>query len=451
MSANRVSSGGERRPRVVVVGAGFGGLWAVRTLARTAVDVLLVDRNNYHTFLPLLYQVAAAEIEPEGIAYPIRSIVRNMPNVQYLMADVRQIDMKNRVIEAHNMKIPYDYLVLAAGSTTQFFNTPGASRHSFELKTLEHAIVLRNHILNCFERAARESDEEKRRRILTFVIIGGGATGVEFAGALAELVQGPLKRDYSALDFGEVRVVLLEAANMLLLSFPQKLRDYALVRLVRMGVEIVLQAFVTHVTRETVHIRDRDVIPCETVVWTAGVRGAPRAQVWGLDTLSNGRVSVLSTLQVEDHPEVYVVGDLAAVEGLKHSHPMVAPVAVQQGICAAGNILLSLSGKDQALFVYKDKGSMATIGRNKAVAAVGKRSFTGFIAWIMWIVVHLFQLIGFRNRLMVMINWLWDYLLFDRAVRLILPYRRVIRPSTVVPKPPDGMELHHGQGKYKGT
>lgn len=417
------------RPRVVIVGAGFGGLWAARTLARAPVDVVLIDRHNYHTFLPLLYQVAAAELEPEEIAYPVRGILRRLPNAAFVMAEVQEVDWSRRVVRTDGPAVPYDYLVLAIGSVAHYFGVPGAAEHAFPLKTLEEAIVLRNHILTCFERAAHDPDEAQRRARLTFTIVGGGPTGVEFAGALAELIHGPLVKDYPELDFREVRVILLEAQDALLPGLPSALQAYAQQRLQRMGVEVWLESPVRAITSQGVYVRNSLFIPTATVVWTAGVRGDPQAEVWGLPTLRNGRVPVEPTLQAPGHPETYIVGDLAYLEQDGRPLPMVAPVAIQQGEWAARNILRQVMGRPPRPFRYQDRGTMVTIGRNAAVAHVFGRSLTGFPAWVTWLTVHLFNLIGFRNRLFVLVNWAWDYFLYERTVRLILhaPFPRPTR------------------------
>ncbi len=420
------------RPRVVIVGAGFGGLWAARTLARAAVEVSLLDRNNYHTFLPLLYQVAAAELEPEGIVYPVRSILRNLRNADFVMAEATRIDLKARLVETSRTKIPYDYLIVAVGSTTHFFGVPGAAEHAFPLKTLDQGIRLRNHILGCFERAAHNPDADERKRILSFAIVGGGPTGVEFAGALSELFSKPLMRDFPKLDFQETRVLILEAAESLLPVLPPRLGAYAFDRLRQMKVEVRLRATVSQVTARAVRLKDGAVIPTDTVIWTAGVRGDPLAEQWGFPTDRGGRVTTLPTLQLPGYPEVYVIGDLARVEEDGRPLPMLAPVALQQGRTAAENIRRQIAGKSPLPFKYRDPGTMATIGRNAAVAHLGGRSFTGFPAWLIWLGVHLYKLIGFRNRLIVLINWAWDYFLYERAVRLILPAE-----TTVSPAPPE--------------
>ena len=414
----------EVRPRIVIIGGGFGGLWAARTLSGCRADVILIDRNNYHTFLPLLYQVAAAELEPEDIAYPIRSFLRRHSNTSFVMTEVTGLNLDKKTLRCRDRAINYDYLIVAVGSVTQFFGVPGAAENSFELKTLEHGVALRNHILSCFERAMYELDEDRRAQMLTFAIVGGGPTGVEFAGALSELINGPLRKDFPGLDFKNVRVIILEAGSSPLLAFPKALRDYALKHMMKMDIGVLLNTIVTRVMEHTVHLKDGRVIPTDTVVWTAGVSGDEAVKDWGLPTVRGGRVKVLPTLQVEGHPEVFIAGDIASLENGRRALPMVAPVATEQGKAAAANVLLMMSGKEALAFKYRDKGSMVTIGRNKAVAAIGKRNFTGFVAWVLWIIVHLLNLVGFRNRLMVLINWAWDYVFFERAIRLILPAKK---------------------------
>jgi NADH dehydrogenase len=396
-------------------------LATVRALADKPIDVMLVDRNNYHTFLPLLYQVAAAELEAAQIGYPVRSILRRVANARFTMAEVTGLDLENRVVEADGRSIPYDYLVLSLGAVFNTFGVEGVEQHAFPLYSLEQGITLRNHILQLFERAVREPDVEKRRQMLTFTIVGGGPTGVEFAGALSELVYGPLKKDYRSLDISEVRVLLLEAMDNVLSFLPDKLQTYTLARLEKMGVEVQLGAMVTRITPEAVLLKGGTTVPTETVVWTAGVQGNPGPQAWGLPTGRGGRVTVLPTLQVPGHPEVYVIGDLAYLEENGRPLPMVAPVAMQQAKVAAENIVRQAAGQELDSFAYRDQGTMVTIGRNAGVVSVGKRTFAGFFAWAAWLVVHLFKLIGFRNRLFVMLNWAWDYFLFERVARLILP------------------------------
>lgn len=411
--------------KVVVLGAGFGGLWAARALDGAPVSITLLDRNNYHTFLPLLYQVAAAELEPFAIARPVRTIVRGQENLHFLTAEARAVDLERKVVRTTRGVHAYDHLVVATGSVQHDFHVPGVRRFAFPLKTLEDGVALRSHILARFEAAAHEGDAVARRRALRFVIVGGGPTGVEFAGALSELTRGPLARDFPALE-GEPSIVLLEARDRLLGELPERLGEYAARRLERMGVEVRLGATVAEVDPEGVRLADGDAIATRTVSWTAGVRGAPAAAAGGLPVGRDGRVEVETTLQVPGHPEVHVVGDLARLpdgDVAGRPLPMVAQVAMQQGELAAANIRRALEGEPAEPFRYRDYGAMAVIGRNAAVAHVTGRELTGFPAWLMWLGVHLVKLIGFRNRLAVLLNWAWDYLFFERVARILLAFR----------------------------
>ncbi|MBN2499483.1 MAG: NAD(P)/FAD-dependent oxidoreductase [Anaerolineales bacterium] len=408
-------------PRVAIVGAGFGGLWTAKALAGKPVEVTLIDKNNYHTFFPLLYQVAAAEVDPGDIVHPVRKILREIKNVRFALAEIQAVDFETRVLDAGDLKIPYDYLVLATGSTVSYFGVPGAEQYTFPLRTMEQAINLRNHILCRFETASFEQDPEVRRRMLTFVIVGGGPTGVEFAGALEELIRGPLVKDFPNLDFSEVSVVLIEGLDRLLTYLPENLSEFTLKRLQKMGVDVRLQTMVNEVFPDGVRLQNGEVISTDTVVWSAGAKGAA-VDGWGLPTNRVGQIEVTETLQVNGLPGVYVVGDLASCKIDGEALPMLAPVATQQAETAAENILRQVRGEAPEQFRYTDLGAMTVIGRNAAVANLfGRWTFTGFVAWVMWLGVHLFRLIGFRNRLMVLTNWAWDYLFFERVVRLILP------------------------------
>jgi NADH:ubiquinone reductase (H+-translocating) len=338
------------------------------------------------------------------------------------MNEAVDVDLEEKRIKTTEHVFPYDYLILASGSNAFFFDIPGAAEHAFQLKTLEQAIDLRNHILFQFERALCEDDHNQRLQMLTFVVVGGGPTGVEFTGALAELMHGPLAKDFPTLDITkDVRIILLEATDRLLSSLPERLQSYAVRRLRQMGVEVLFQAAVSQVDPNIITLIDGATIPTETVVWTAGVRGEASPQAEGLWRARNGRIHVQPTLQVAGHPEVYVIGDLANLEVNGNALPMVAPVAVQQADLAARNILRQMRGQDPIPFQYRDPGTMVTLGRNSAVVNLGGHAFVGFIAWVMWVGVHLFKLINFRNRLLVIINWAWDYLFFERVVRLIIP------------------------------
>jgi NADH dehydrogenase len=410
-----------KRPHVVIIGAGFGGLWAARRLAGKAVEVTIIDRNNYHTFFPLLYQVGAAELEPEDIAYPVRSTVRGHRNVRFMLGEVSRVDLEGRKVQASGHWVEYDYLIVATGSLSNFFGVSGAQEYAYPLRTLDDGVALRNHVLRCFEEATHESNKEARRALLTFVIVGGGPTGVEFAGALSELIYRPMRKDYRGLDFREVKVALVEASDSLLSAFPGKMQAYALKRLRQIGVEVRLGSVVAEVTPSCVRLKDGTEVATRTVAWTAGVQGDGVVKGWGLPVGRGNRITVEPTLQVTGLLNVYAVGDGAMV-GDGKSLPMVAPVAMQQGERASENILRQTEGQAPAAFEYKDAGAMAVIGRNAAVANLYNRwQFTGFPAWVVWLVVHLLKLIGFRNRLIVLTSWAWDYLFFERVVRLILP------------------------------
>ncbi len=309
-------------PRIVIVGAGFAGLRAARLLSHAHVDVLILDYNNYHTFLPLLYQVAAAELEPEDIVYPVRTTLRNRHHLRLFLGTMTGLDMEKKVVIAGERVFPYEYLILSMGSEPHFYGVEGAAENTFQLKNLEHAIQIRNHILTRFEHALYEPDLQKRLKILTFAVIGGGPTGIEFIGAFAELIRGPLKKDYPRLNIKEVRLLLLEATDHLLPGLPEKLQVYTQKRLQKMGVEVWLKAPVSRITPGSVELKDGTVLPLETAIWTAGVRGALPPHVEGLPVLRNAQVKVQPTLQVEDHPEIYVCGDLARFEENGRPLPM---------------------------------------------------------------------------------------------------------------------------------
>lgn len=418
---NKNNDARNQNPRVVIIGAGFGGLWAARAFAGKNNDVTIIDKNNYHTFLALLYQVAAAELEAEQIAYPIRSIFRKQNNADFILAQAQKIDHQKKIIKTDGGFVHYDYLILASGSVTETFDIKGVAQHAYFLKTLEQAIALKNHIICCFEAAVHEKNKTRRRELMTFVIAGGGATGIEYSGALAELIHGPLIKDYHNIKLQDVQIILLEAADKLAAHMPQAVRDYTLRRLTEMGVQVRLNTKVQEVTPAKVILQDQSEILSATVVWTAGVRGESLAQLSDIKTGRNGRVPVRATLQTAEYPDVYVIGDLAAISEDNSVLPMVAQVAMQSGVAAARNILRQIARQPLEPFRYHDRGSMITIGRKAAGVAIGKRTFQGFFAWFIWLVIHLFNLIGFRNRIMVLINWAWDYLLYERAVRFIFP------------------------------
>lgn len=418
------------RPRVVIVGAGFAGLWTARGLAGAPVDVTLIDRNNYHTFFPLLYQVAAAELGPTDIAYPVRAILRRARNVGFHMTEATGLDAEARVLETTSGDIPWDYLVVAPGSVPHFFGVDGAEEHAFRLRVMDDALPLQRAVLSRFEAAVYEEDEGRRRSLLSFVIVGGGPTGVEYAGALAELVYGPLQRDYPTVDAGEIRIVLVEAADRVLSSMDEASSEYAAKRLRSRRVDVRLGTQVSRIGEREVELGDGTTLDADTIVWTAGIQGDPLVRDWGLPVGKGGRVVVTSTLQVAGHGEIFVAGDLAgATDGEGSLLPQVAPVAIQQGEHVARAVRALAAGERVLPFRYQDPGMLAVIGRNAAVAEVFGGRFKGFLAWVLWALIHIAKLIGFRNRALVLVNWAWNYLFPKRAVRLVLPEARE-RPET---------------------
>ena len=409
-----------QRPRVLIAGAGFGGLTCARALKNAPVDVLLVDRNNYHLFTPLLYQVASAVLDPGEIARPVRQLIRPLRNADFLLANVRGVDFQQSQLLTDHGPLPYDYLVLASGSQSDYFGNASLTQHAFGLKELDEGLAVRNRILMRFEEARWTQDRERRRTLLTFAVVGGGPTGVEMAGALAELTRLVLSKDYRDFDLDLVRVVLLEAAGSLLGTFAEPLREAARLSLEKKGVEVLLKAKVADVTTSSIRLVDGHEIPASTVIWTAGVRASEVGSALGLSLGRQARVQVLPTLQVDGHPEVFVIGDLAGPVDGGAPLPMLIPVAMQEGRHVAATIRDVLRGYGATNFLYKDPGIMATIGRNSAVAQLGPVRLTGFLGWLMWLFVHLINVISFRSRIVVLVNWAWDYLFYDRPIRLIL-------------------------------
>jgi NADH dehydrogenase len=409
----------------VIIGAGFGGLYAARGLAGKPVDVLVIDRNNYHTFLPLLYQVATAGLEPEEIAAPVRAILRRARNVKFQLGEVTQIDPGQQTIraciDANEQVLHYDYLVVSPGSVTSFFGLNEVQSRARGLKSLSEAISLRNHVLTMFERAASESDPTARAALMAFVVVGGGPTGIEMSGALSELFRHVLRKDYPSLDFGQARVILLEALDRLLAPFPARLQHSAKRQLERVGVEVRLNTAVANATDDSVILKDGTVIPTHSIIWAAGVQAAELA---GLDVKKprGRRIQVLPTLQIPELPNIFAIGDAAFLEDPQgNPFPQLAPVAMQMGKLAAKNIIAMIESKPLAAFVYRDRGIMATIGRSAAVAWVfNKLQLSGFLAWLAWLGLHLIYLIGFRNRANVLVNWAWNWWTWDRGVRIIL-------------------------------
>lgn len=414
------------RPRVVVVGAGFGGLSVVRRLRQAPVDVVLLDRNNYHGFWPLLYQVATAGLEAESIAFPVRGLLRGHDNVSFRLAEVTGVDFEGRQVLSSVGCIPYDYLVLAAGSTNNYFGNDALAQQTFGMKDITEAEQIRNRVLLTFEEAVTETDSVRRQALLTFVIVGGGPTGVELAGAFAELFRHGLHKDFPGIHRDEITVYLVEATDTVLGPFPEKLRRKAMSRLKAMGVRLLLGRAVDSVAEGHVVFKDGERLATQTVIWAAGVKAAELAGALRVTTGRGGRVQVNPTLNLPERPEVFVIGDMAYLEGFNgdHPYPMVAPVAIQQGKLAAENILAIVTGKPQKAFAYFDKGNMATIGRRAAVVDAFGLRFDGILAWFAWLFVHLVQLVGVRNRMIVLTNWFYNYLTFDRGVRVITSQER---------------------------
>lgn len=409
----------KKLPHIVIIGAGFGGLHAAHALAGKPVRVTLIDKRNYHLFQPLLYQVATAGISPHEIAYPVRAIFQRQKNFEFLMARAHGVDFERKRVLSEHGEVTYDYLILAAGASVNFFGNASLEQNALPLKDVSDAVTVRNHVLRMFEMAALETDSQKRAAMLTFVVVGGGPTGVESAGALSELVSLVLRRDFKRMDIKSVSVLLLEAAPSLLTGFPAPLQQSARRALERKQVQVRLEAKVDNFDGQALTLSNDEVIPARTVLWSAGVQAASLLRNLELETSRAGRVKVLPTLQVPVWPDVYVVGDGSYFEEDGKALPMVAPVATQQGKHAVRNILAQINGKPLKPFHYTDLGMMATIGRNAAVAVTLGMQFRGFLAWVVWLVIHLIGLIGFRNRLIVLINWAWDYFFYDRAVRLI--------------------------------
>jgi NADH dehydrogenase len=409
----------DRRPRVVIVGGGFGGLSAARALRGAPVDVLIVDRRNHHVFQPLLYQVATAGLSPGDISSPIRWILRKQRNVRVWLAKADRVDHGRRVLVHHDGEVPYDYLILAPGATHAYFGHDDWREHAPGLKTLEDALEMRRRVLIAFEQAEREADKSAQRRLLTFVVVGGGPTGVELAGALAEISRHALAHDFRDIDPESARVILVEAGPAVLPAYPADLSAFARRALERLGVAVWTGSIVTNVTPREVHVGN-EVIQAGTILWAAGVSASSLGKSLGAPLDRAGRVLVNEDLTIPGHPEVFVVGDLAALKGKDGNWlPGVAQVAIQQARHAAGNVRQAVRGQSHTPFAYHNFGNLATIGRNYAVADLPRLKMTGYSAWLFWLFVHIANLIGFRNRVSVMIQWASSYLTYQRSVRLI--------------------------------
>ncbi|MFL6247742.1 MAG: NAD(P)/FAD-dependent oxidoreductase [Thermoanaerobaculia bacterium] len=413
-------------PHIVIIGGGFAGLYTARGLRGVAAEITIVDRHNYHLFQPLLYQVATAGLNPSDIAAPIRSILRKQQNVHVILGEAESIDVASKRVQlADGQSLPYDFLVVATGATHSYFNHPEWEQFAPGLKSIDDALEIRRRVLLAFEAAERTTDPAEQNALLTFVVIGAGPTGVELAGALSEIARQTMVRDFRHIRPESARVILLEGRERVLPPYPPDLSEKARKQLVELGVEVITGAVVTDVNDREVKFGDR-AIATRTVLWGAGVQASPLARSLGVPLDRAGRVIVEPDLTIPGHPEVFVIGDLAAK--VQHDGtfvPGVAPAAIQEGQHTAYNLDRAVEGQPLRAFKYRDKGSLATIGRAAAVANFGGRlKFGGFLAWMAWLVIHIFFLIGFRNRFLVITQWAWAYLTYQRGARLITGTKR---------------------------
>ncbi len=409
----------DKAPRVVVIGGGFGGLLAVRALKRAPLRVTLIDRRNYHTFQPLLYQVATAGLSPGEIAAPIRWILRGQNNVEVLMGEAQDFDLARKVVQLPDLEIPYDYLIVATGASHAYFGHDDWEPMAPGLKTIEDALEIRRRVFLAFELAERQALHKETQNPLNFVVVGGGPTGVELAGTLTEIARRVLADEFHSIDPKRARIILFEGGPRVLATYPEDLSRSAEQQLRRLGVEVHTSAQVTKVEAGSVHVGETRV-PAAVVLWAAGVLASPLGKRLGVPLDRAGRVLVNPDLSIPGHSEVFVIGDLASLKQENGKPvPGVAPAAMQQGRWTAKNIRRDLGGEPRQNFRYWNKGDLATIGRSAAVANFGKVHISGLIAWMAWLFVHIFFLIGFRNRIVVMISWAWSYFTYERGARLI--------------------------------
>lgn len=408
------------RPKVVMIGAGFGGLWAAKALGNKDVDVVVIDRRNHHVFQPLLYQVATAVLSPGEIAQPIRRILHKHKNIEVVLGEAVEFDTVNKqVVLGDGVRVHFDYLIVAAGARHSYFGHDDWETSAPGLKTLDDAVEIRRRVLLAFEMAERDAYLQDRKRQLNFVVVGGGPTGVEMAGAIADIARQALAKDFKAIKTGDARVVLFEGSDRVLGTFAPELSDSAKHQLEEIGVEVRLKSFVSEIEPGRVKVGD-DWIDCDVVVWATGVAASSLGKKLGVETDKAGRVFVEPDLSIKTNKDIFVIGDMASIKQADGTPvPGVSPAAMQMGEQTAANILREMKGKPRKPFEYNDKGTMATIGRSKAIAEIGKFKFRGFIAWLMWLFLHVFFLIGFKNRLAVMTDWFWAYLTRERSARLI--------------------------------
>ncbi|MBC9795549.1 NAD(P)/FAD-dependent oxidoreductase [Sinomicrobium weinanense] len=414
--------------RIVIIGGGFAGLELAKRLGKQDVQVVMLDRHNYHTFQPLLYQVTTGGLEPDSIAYPIRKVLKNYPNSYFRLAHVEHIEPERKTVKTDIGEITYDYLVIATGSRTNYFGNENVKHNGMAMKTIPQSLNLRSLILENFEQALLTNNLDKRNALMNFVIVGAGPTGVELAGALAEIKKGILPKDYPDLDIRQMQINLVQGTDRVLDAMSPQASKKAEEFLEKLGVNVWKEIFVTNYDGYTV-TTNRDIsFETETLIWTAGVEGATLKGVDGKDLIARGnRVKVNEFNQVEGFDDIFAIGDVAYMptEKYPNGHPMMAQPAIQQGKLLGNNLIKYLRGKPMKPFRYFDKGSMATVGRNKAVVDLPRWKFQGVFAWFVWIFVHLFALIGFKNKMVVFVNWLYNYIRFDREARLIIrPYKK---------------------------
>jgi len=406
-------------PHVVIIGGGFAGLSAAQALKRAPVRITLIDRRNHHLFQPLLYQLATAALNPSDIAIPIRRILRRQKNAAVILGEAEAVDMSRRRVVLRDGQLAYDFLIVAAGATYSYFGHDDWAEAAPGLKTIEDALEIRRRVLIAFEVAERESDASTRAEWLTIAVIGAGPTGVEMAGALAEIARRVLDRDFRHIDSRTARVILIEAAPRVLPAMTERSSELARRRLERLGVEVITGQAVTAVNHNGITLALGERIACRTAIWSAGVRASALARSLGARLDRAGRVLVEPDLTVSGAPEVYVIGDLASFQHGPKPVPGMAPAAIQEGRLAARNIIRTVAGEQRHSFRYRDRGVLAAIGRAAAVAEFGQLAFDGFFAWLAWLFVHIYYLVGFRNRVLVLMQWAWVYLRFERGARLI--------------------------------
>ena len=409
-----------KQPRIVIIGAGFAGMRALQKLRRAKAEIVLIDRHNYHTFIPLLYQVATGFVSPQAVTYPIRKCLRHISNARFVRAEVQQIDLKQKLVTTESIAIDYDYLVLATGSKSKFLGVPGAAKFSLPMRTLADAVRIRDRLIGNFERAATCLDPARQEQLLTIVIVGGGATGVELAGSIQELILTTLRKDYPTIKSKLVRVILVHYGATVMADYPQHLGDYTARQLRRRGVRVHLRSRVKEVFPQAVELEDGTIIESVTIIWTAGVEADyPPAQS-EFSTADKNKLCVKSTLQLPNYPQVYAMGDVALVKHEGEPLLGIAPEALQQGTTVARNLRRQLRRLEPLPFKYFNKGKAAIIARNSGIAYLfGKIPLQGFVGWLLWLGIHLYYLPGIANRFVVLGSWLRDYLTKERDRRQI--------------------------------